>query len=264
MSSLPDPMSRLQLTEPEAAPAQWPMDLTQLLADFADAPKLPDGLPEPSIADEIWTRHMRRCQPPLTCPVDELRRFVEQWERKFYSMEQDDEAELERLKTVLRKTPEVTEFANSPIARLPPPPLEAREHTTPFLLGWARTPTWQGLFLKACVAVKEEQLADRPWVVVSNDCHIELSRRTGGCYIADMWAVRPDLPLWSDEFSSAYYERLPITDVVMIKTTVGLARFGPTEAQYAWLKEVLGEPRWFRYPYSLEGFKEQKIVRPGI
>ncbi|OJT13514.1 hypothetical protein TRAPUB_9936 [Trametes pubescens] len=184
-------------------------------------------------------------------------------------MEQDDDAELERLKAVLRHTPDVTEVrvAGSPtgIARLPPPPPEARAHTAPFLLGWARTGKWQRLFCSACVAIREEQLADRPWVpIVSNDCHNELARRTGGCHIADIWAVRPDLPLWSDDISSEYQERLPIVNIIMIKTTVGLAWFGPTEAQYAWLKDVLGEPKWFRYPYSLQGFRDQRLVCPGI
>lgn len=163
---------------------------------------------------------------------------------------------------MLRNTPDVGEPAG-PLAHLPPPPPEALEHPNPFLLGWARTTLWKRRFLKACRDVKVEQIVERPEVKVSNNFINELGRRTGGLF-GYGWAVRPDLPLWSDEFCTAYQDQLPIVDTIVLKTTVGLARLGPTEAQYAWLKNVLGEPQWFRYPFSLALYEEQALMSPGL
>ncbi|KAI8977789.1 hypothetical protein BD414DRAFT_422704, partial [Trametes punicea] len=64
--------------------------------------------------------------------------------------------------------------------------------------------------------------------------------------------LRADIPIIEDEFGWIYYSKLPIARIIGIACTASSMHYfnRPDEGRYQWMKKLLGEPTWFRYPLS--------------
>ncbi|CDO76808.1 hypothetical protein BN946_scf185033.g5 [Trametes cinnabarina] len=76
------------------------------------------------------------------------------------------------------------------------------------------------------------------------------------------WAftrVRPDLPILDDAVVNLFYGQLPTVNVISIASTRAFHHYWtrPNVATFNWLKKILGEPTWFRYPFSGEAYDAQ-------
>ncbi|KAI0370768.1 hypothetical protein BV20DRAFT_1121148 [Pilatotrama ljubarskyi] len=169
-----------------------------------------------------------------------------------------------KLKAILTAHPFAPEAKESAaLAVLPPVPPAVRDVDHPFVLGWAYTNAWWKLFYDVSKEVTFEQDPAVDWSTYSTTLS-ELCRRSN-CHdsLFSAWGVRADMPVWDDNTSDEYWLSLPVTGLFAICCTANhfLYRRRPTEKQYQWLKMVLGEPTWYRWPFSLETFQLEDLIQ---
>lgn len=119
----------------------------------------------------------------------------------------------------------------------------------PYVLGWAscNPKAWLFIFMQALYAVSGKP-NER---VVESGLQV-LRGHSGYEHIYTLLGVRLDTMFWADDFGGMLFERLPIADLLVIACTRDEFYYyrRPTVSQYAWLKKLLGEPKWYRYPWS--------------
>ncbi|KAI0643372.1 hypothetical protein C8Q79DRAFT_1120947 [Trametes meyenii] len=71
----------------------------------------------------------------------------------------------------------------------------------------------------------------------------------------------PKVPLRHDFIANTFFDYMPVAEVLTIAITSCLFSYcrRPNQAQYDWMKRIMGEPTWFVYPFTMEQFIHEDV-----